>query len=565
MRRLLILILLTTPILGQFTPGKLNRVHADLEGMTNCTKCHSAGQQIKASNCLDCHTLLKARIDANLGLHARGEFRNCVKCHVEHHGLDFELIYWKEGEKNFNHDKTGYLLEGGHEKPECRDCHQEKNIVDKAPLIEAKKDLKRTFLGLRQECLSCHHDEHRGQLREDCLSCHNMDAWTPAPGFDHDKTEFKLTGKHQEVDCAKCHKPKTDNRFPNDADFLQFSGMKFTTCQSCHEDVHKGRFGKDCQSCHNTSGWQDVNDLNFNHDKTRFPLQGKHDDVKCESCHKPGKPKCGIPFAKCMDCHNDFHEKQFADRSSKGECAECHTVDGFAPSTFTNAAHDQVFKLEGAHLAQPCFVCHNNQTQKTVVISSRSTLKLNRFTIQSKTCQDCHGDPHEGDVDQFLQAEEAGCQFCHSVNSWREVTFDHSTTRFSLVGKHETTECKACHEPIEPDSPAARINLTRLDRLCVSCHTDIHEKQFDKTYDVSGKQVRVTDCRTCHSPHDWQARNFDHDEDSQFKLEGAHERVECIACHKSETIAERSFIRYKPLATECRSCHGGEKTREAFN
>ncbi len=565
MRHLLIFILLTTSMWGQFTPGKLSRVHADLEGLANCTKCHSAGQQIKASNCLDCHKLLKARIDANLGLHARKEFRDCVQCHIEHHGLDFELVYWKEGEKNFNHDKTGYPLEGGHKKPECRDCHQEKNIVEKAPLIEAKKELNRTFLGLRQECLSCHHDEHRGQMEEDCLSCHNMDAWKPAPGFDHDKTKFKLTGKHQKVDCEKCHKSMTDNRFPGDADFLQFKGTKFATCQSCHEDTHKGRFGNDCQSCHNTSGWQDVNDRNFNHDKTRFPLRGKHGDVKCESCHKPGKRKRGIPFNNCLDCHNDFHERQFADRPSKGECAECHTVDGFTPSTFTNKAHDEVFKLEGAHLAQPCFVCHSSEAKKTTAVSSRSTLKLNRFTIQSKTCQDCHGDPHKGDVDKFLAAEAAGCQFCHSVSSWRDVTFDHSSTRFSLVGKHETIECKACHKPIESDSPSARINLTKLDRLCVSCHTDIHEKQFDMTYEVSGKKVSVTDCRTCHTPHDWQARNFDHDEDSQFKLEGAHERVECTACHKSESIADRSFIRYKPLATECRSCHGGEKTREAFN
>ncbi|MEJ2536438.1 MAG: cytochrome c family protein, partial [Calditrichia bacterium] len=165
----------------QLSPGDLHKSHAHLEGLKNCQKCHGVGQRITASQCLECHQILKEEIDQKKGLHSRPGYNECQKCHVEHHGRDFDLIWWEKGQENFNHELTGFTLLCKHKNLKCNQCHQEKNMADKSKFTSQGKDLNRTCLGLSQDCLNCHRDEHRGQLSSTCLNCHNMDGWKPAP------------------------------------------------------------------------------------------------------------------------------------------------------------------------------------------------------------------------------------------------------------------------------------------------------------------------------------------------------------------------------------------------
>ncbi len=480
-----LLLIKSIPLMAQLSPGDLHQSHAEIEGLKNCTKCHTAGKQISPENCLTCHILLKERIDAGKGLHAQPDYKQCIDCHSDHHGRDFEMVHWKIDMEDFDHSLTGYHLEGGHAKLECRNCHQSENIQDKNRFRQQKKDLDRTFLGLSQTCLSCHIDEHRGQLKSDCLSCHIMNKWKPAPEFSHDRTNFRLTGKHTGVSCEKCHQTVTDNRFANDASFTKFTGIQFARCGDCHKDPHKGQFGNSCKTCHNTLGWRSTNLVNFDHNQTRFPLEGQHTSVKCEKCHKPGEPYRGLQFAKCMDCHSDFHEGQFAGRTEMGACEECHTVHGFAPSTFTIEQHNQSdFSLTGAHLAIPCFVCHQgNPGDREIHRDQPSMLKINRFEFAAFNCRDCH--------------------------------------------------------------------------------QDIHRGQFDLKSAANGEVLRLTECSKCHITDNWLADKFDHDRDSQFKLEGAHQGVACQECHKKIEKGGIVFVKYKPLEMTCNSCHsdGGDRKR----
>ncbi len=97
---------------AQLSPGDLSQVHADLEGLLNCTKCHEIGEKVLPQNCLSCHIILNDRIKAGIGLHADSGFGDCADCHSEHHGRKYKLIYWDDGQENFEHKETGFCSGG---------------------------------------------------------------------------------------------------------------------------------------------------------------------------------------------------------------------------------------------------------------------------------------------------------------------------------------------------------------------------------------------------------------------------------------------------------------------
>jgi len=555
--RILILIILSScPVFAQLSPGDLHLSHSQLEGLENCTQCHKTGEQLSSENCLNCHTLIKDEISQKKGLHANPKFKQCETCHVEHQGKNADLIFWEKGQNNFDHAQTGVPLQGKHKELKCRDCHKPEFIAHKKELLQKKKNLKHTFLGLDTSCVRCHMDEHRAQFKENCTHCHNQTAWKPAPGFDHNNTRFKLTGKHKQVKCQKCHKVVTDHASLKNPDFLKFLRIKHNTCVSCHEDVHRGQLGKKCSSCHNTSGWNQYSKNSFNHDRTRYPLKGMHKSVACEKCHTNTASKRIAHFKECNDCHENFHRNEFSVKLSQKDCADCHTTDGFERTNFSLLQHSKTrFSLQGAHQAIPCLVCHKQ-------IEADGKIKKIRFHYDSFECFDCHRDVHNGAADDFLKAQNLyvnseRCTFCHSNQSWQAISFDHSKTKFPLLGKHLQVRCQDCHKVHKDISGKVLIPLKINDTSCSNCHQDIHQGQF-------ADQQNKTSCAKCHSPTGWAKLVFDHNRDSRFQLDGAHRSVECVRCHPAQKNKQGIFIRYKPLSTDCASCHGNSKTNKVI-
>jgi hypothetical protein len=538
--------------MAQLSPGDLSNAHAFLDGVENCRKCHGADQNLAPDKCLSCHTFLAERNKTGLGLHASAAFSDCGTCHVEHQGRAYDLVFWKDGQNNFDHALTDYKLEGKHTSLECRKCHQAKNIVIKDRLLAQKKNLDRTFWGLNRECLSCHADEHRGQLAQTCLDCHSMAGWKPPVNFSHDKAKFVLTGRHISVDCDKCHPVIVDNRSVEDKDYLKFTNLTFQNCLDCHKDTHDNKFGQNCEGCHNTSGWQNVSRGQFDHSKTLYPLEGQHISVDCAKCHAQGKSFKGLQFDRCQACHSDFHQGQFAGRESKGACEECHTVTGYEPAKFTIEQHQTTrYPLTGSHLAVPCIACHKEEgTGKTQSI---------QFKFENMHCYGCHNDPHEGRLDKFISA--SGCESCHIVETWHKANYDHSQTKLPLEGKHKDIACAACHS-IDKGGKLS-LEFTGLPLQCQGCHQDIHHGQFAGQLDkTSGSSQTDTDCNRCHTSGDWQPAKFDHNRDSSFKLDGAHLKVACVACHKEITGVDRPYRLFKPLETSCSSCHGDGRSKD---
>ncbi len=175
-----------------FSPGELARPHAHLEGISNCTRCHVAGQQLSEARCLECHAEVRERIARGAGLHGRlaPAERACQGCHHEHQGRDFPLVdLGPGGKKGFDHARTGFALGGRHRGLECARCHDPRLVVDPTVAAALRKAPGRTtYLGAPTACASCHLDEHRGQLGPDCRRCHGEDGWRPAARFDHART-----------------------------------------------------------------------------------------------------------------------------------------------------------------------------------------------------------------------------------------------------------------------------------------------------------------------------------------------------------------------------------------
>lgn len=508
---------------AQISPGKLSAAHADLEGMSKCTSCHVLGKKVEVSKCLKCHTEIAEAINFRRGFHANKEVTNqkCWKCHGEHFGRKFQIIRFDE--KKFDHNKAGFELKGSHKKLECGKCHNKKLIKN-----EKLKRKQKTFLGLETNCADCHEDVHQKTLGNKCSNCHNEEKFKPAVKFNHSKTKFKLTGSHKKVKCVNCHKiTKKEGK-----KFQKFTNVKFRSCNSCHKDPHKGKFGKRCSSCHNTVSFKKVNNLKgFNHSKTNFPLIGKHRKVKCETCHKGGlsyKPK----YQHCYNCHSDYHKGAFKLQNGIKDCKICHNERGFSPSVFTLGMHNNTkFKLENAHAATPCIACHKKEDKW-------------HFRIDGSRCIVCHSNIHESKISRKF-FDENKCQSCHSTLSWNTVKFDHHLTGFDLLGAHKKVACSDCHIKKSADGKLEQ-HFTDLTGNCSQCHNDIHMGQFN-----SGDKEN---CNTCHTFDNWKPVLFNHSK-TRFILDGAHKKVECNKCHHIKEKNGIEFIQYKIEDVRCISCH----------
>jgi hypothetical protein len=537
--------LFATTAIAQISPGPLSRAHQSLSGPTQCTTCHVVGKGSAVLNCQGCHTEIAQELSAGRGLHSRFPNKeDCAKCHSEHNGEDFPLIHWVPSQQGFDHSQTGYPLQGKHAGVACNQCHTAAHVsAAMRPLIKMK-DANRTFLGLSQDCTTCHQDPHRGQLGQNCLQCHNFTDWKAATKFDHNTTKFPLAGLHAQVTCEKCHTPATPGGQP------RFSGIPFAKCSDCHSDPHHGAFVQRCETCHTTAGWKKIAaSQQFDHSKTQFPLLGKHAQVECTQCHAGGNFKKAIAFANCSDCHNpDPHHGQFAERKDKGECSACHTVNGWNPSLFSAKEHALApYPLLGKHANVSCDKCHTPAGAAT------------QYKIAFAKCTDCHRDAHNG---QFAAAPYNNqCESCHTVKGFQPSTYaiaQHQKTRFPLAGAHLAVTCAECHtkETSTAATTAKPVSYRFSDRSCTACHKNPHGAEFDAQMAQRRADGTPKGCEACHTVKAWtDLPSFDHSKTS-FPLLGAHAAVQCDQCHKPQAsagkITEASF---KSAPTACSACH----------
>ncbi|MEZ5650757.1 MAG: cytochrome c3 family protein [Burkholderiaceae bacterium] len=461
------------------SPGPLIGAHARFE--EECSACHARFDRSAQNElCLACHQEVANDIAARTGLHGRRVERECRICHTDHAGRRTAPSTMRDAE--FDHRQTDFTLRGAHTALTCTACHRPNTRRRDAP----------------STCHACHREQdvHQGALGNDCASCHTEKAWNQAR-FDHGKTGFPLTGAHMPLRCDSCHA----TRRYDEAD---------KTCVSCHakDDRHQKRFGPGCADCHSTTRWSDTS---FDHRRdARFALRGRHAAIECQVCHTAPVGEQRLASA-CIACHrdDDAHESTLG-----SDCASCHDSRAWKPAA--GFEHDKTrFPLRNAHARKPvrCASCHQSPKQM-------------RDTVA--TCVSCHraDDRHDGRLGPR-------CEQCHDDSGWANSRFDHSRTRFALLGRHAATECKACHRnPDMGDTP------TR----CEACHADD---------DDHGGRLG-SDCQRCHNPRDWGSWHFNHARSTGFALDGAHRRSKCESCHVQPVKAGAPIPR---VDSRCGACH----------
>lgn len=427
----------------------------------------------------------------------------------------------------------------------CLECHEE--VAEDRSTLQGFHG--RLSTAKDSACAVCH-TEHRGR-DADIVGLERE-------SFDHEHTDFPLSGAHAAVSCASCHEAGVPFRDASSA------------CIDCHGKVepHDGRLGTQCDDCHDTAAWAHVR---FDHASTGFELEGRHDETACASCH-PAERWEDTP-SDCLACHraDDTHRGTLGPR-----CGDCHSPAGWKDQGFDHD-RDTRFALRGAHrktacqschgsdpkqeeLARDCYSCHRADDEhrgangrdcaachgsvsweRVSFDHDRDTEFALRGEHRGVRCEACHtGPPHEVETESSCFAchasddvhrgqEGEDCGQCHDPEGWRTARLDHEITRFPLLGMHAVAACEQCHT-----TQAFRDAKTE----CLSCH------RSDDTHDGALGE----DCGLCHNPNDWGIWAFDHGLKTRFPLDGSHEGLACGACHRA------------PLGThgmrrDCGSCH----------
>ena len=407
----------------------------------------------------------------------------------------------------------------------CLSCHDDIQM-----LLNKKSGYHASSSVVNKDCFACHSDHHGRKFDMVRFDEDN---------FNHTLTGYELEGKHETVDCRKCH--VSDNI--QDAEIKKrkntFLGLD-EKCLSCHDDFHQKTLSNNCIECHKMEAF--IPASKFDHDDSEYALKGKHLEVDCIECHKTSKRNgkefqnfSDIDFDDCKSCHEDPHNGQI-----EGKCMQCHTETSF--SSFIgqgNFNHGTTgFSLRGKHKKVDCFSCHTNTSKAEFVFQNKQKTK------NENNCVACHKDEHEGKYGNE-------CVKCHRESSFLSLKkmafFDHNITDYPLEGKHLKVDCKQCHKK----RFSTQIDFTS----CSNCHQDYHEGEF-KNNGVS------PDCVECHSLEngfDYSLYTLEQHQTNSFPLEGAHYATPCYACHVSEDDKRWTFTN---LGSTCVECH--KDTHEGY-
>jgi len=302
-------------------------------------------------------------------------------------------------------------------------------------------------------------------------------------------------------------------------------------------------------------------------------LAGPHAHLEglsnCTQCHILGNK---VSNEKCLACHSEIKERitlkkgyhVSADVNGK-QCIGCHSDHNgknFQLIRLDIAKFDHNltgYSLSAPHAKKECKDCH------TTKYIADQKIKNKKFTYlgAGTECLSCHADYHQKTL-------SSTCLNCHNPDSFRPATkFNHTDTKFPLVGKHLTVDCVKCHKVDMTGGKKFQQFQGIVFTNCTSCHKDPHQNKFGQN------------CSQCHNEESFKAvkvsKTFDHNL-TDFKLVDKHLLVSCQACHKTKftdplkhdrctdchtDYHKKQFIK-NGIVSDCSQCHS-EKGFKLFS
>jgi len=312
-----------------------------------------------------------------------------------------------------------------------------------------------------------------------------------------------------------------------------------------------------CDACHTADSWVvNTDSILFNHDTTRFILEGQHSVVDCRQCHT------SLEFTQiqtnCVSCHLDVHQQ-----SVGKDCSRCHDSNSWLVSNIAEVHRQISFPLLGAHAVANCTQCHVSETDL-------------RFEPMDDDCFSCHRSEYEATTNPDHEAAgyPTNCIECHKIDAfeWTGAGINHDF--FPLTQGHAINECSRCH---------TGTDYSAISPECITCH----EADYTSTTSPNHQALNFsTACTTCHTTQPgWRPANYKEHDDQYFPIySGAHNGVwdncvdchtdpnnyttfSCTTCHKNPDTNDQhgGVAGYTYSSTACLACHPTGKSEGALN
>ena len=179
-----------------------------------------------------------------------------------------------------------------------------------------------------------------------------------------------------------------------------------------------------------TAAWGQAAAPRFDHDSTGFALTGKHEDVRCETCHQRGIFK-GTPR----------------------DCATCHAQNNSRGATAMPVRHVQT--------TQSCDACHGTSSFAGAIFS--------HVAVAPSSCNSCHDGLRATGKPNGHPATTASCDLCHVTGSFAGQARK-PTNHIPYAASATCTSCHVGGFTVSPTLSAIHANAPSTTNNCAQCH-----------------------------------------------------------------------------------------------
>ncbi len=446
----------------------------------------------KTARCNDCHvpmtTAAAAAVKARRGARIyRPIDPVCVSCHDDVHvgqlqkpdatTTDCAACHTTTAFKppTFDHDRqAAFRLEGAHKRAQCTQCHIG---VD----VEGRTVAR--YKPVPTACDRCHEDEHKGLFDPfspllrgaggSAAMAPKMSAATTATATTTAKAAPDGDGAPREPG-----EPVESGELEEPAPTVNVDGRPPAMAMSTNGSA-SARTLQRCDGCHGAETWFPAK---FAHERTGFPLDGRHQVTRCADCHG-GDLHQPLPKS-CASCHHDPHLQEFG-----LQCASCHNTERFEAPLFVVDAHRRTnFPLTGRHAALPCDECHVEKRDR-------------QFTRAAIDCVQCHAADARRATTQTVNHQRPpfslACGSCHTPATFVGAKYRQHDTCFPITrGSHTNIRCADCHGPL--NGFVVTGNCKNAPARCADCHEHNIAAEARRHARVPGYEHKSQKCAECH-------------------------------------------------------------------